>query len=145
MGARSDKRFQPVFHRFGTVTHVTNDTASVVNYGHTHIDSTGTYTIAAPVVGVQKTITLTGNDTAHAAGDFQIQTNSSSVVFAGTTFNNIQNTTDLNFKAGGTVNTVSIVLVGLSTSSWAMVQPVFANDVPVPGSSCITIAAAAQA
>lgn len=129
------KEFRPLFARFGTRQHVTNDTTTVVNYGHTHIDSTGVYTLTAPSVGIVKTISLVGNDTAHAAGAFHIQTNSSGVTFAGTTFNSVVNTTKLNSGAGA--NPVAVNLIGMSTASWAITG--------ITHSSAITIAGTTQA
>jgi hypothetical protein len=129
------KEFRPLFARFGVRQHVTNDTATVSNYGHTHIDSTGVYTLAAPSVGIVKTVSLAGNDTAHAAGDFHLQTNSSLVTFAGTTFNSVKNTTDLN--TGANANPVAFNLIGMSSASWAITG--------ITNSSAITIAGVAQA
>jgi disulfide bond formation protein DsbB len=130
-----EKRQRPLFHRFGRRDHVVQDnTTALPNYGHSHISTTGTYTLAAPSIGIVKTISFEGNDTAHAAGDFLVQTNSSGVTFAGSTHNVLQNTTDFN-GSGAAASPTGAILVGLSTAEWALVSQ----------SSGLGTAAAAQA
>ncbi len=128
-----EKMSRPLFARYGYRTHVTNDTTDMTNNGHTHIDTTGIYTLSEPSVGIVKSISLAGNDTAHAAAAFHIQTNSSAVTFAGTTFNAIKNTTDLNTAANA--NPVAVTLVGMSTASWAITGITHSSAITIVGST----------
>jgi disulfide bond formation protein DsbB len=128
-----EKSQRPLFARFGIRSHVTNDTTALSNNGHTHIDTTGVYTLAAPSVGIMKSISLAGNDTAHGAAAFTIQTNSSAVTFAGTTFNSFKSTTDLN--TGTNANPVAISLIGMSTASWAITNVLNSSGVTIAGTT----------
>lgn len=120
-----EKKFRPLFPRFGisqfnqTITVAASSTSAVqateINrYGNTFLDSTGTgagqvFTLASPMVGITKTISVHGPG--GSTVPVGIQTNSSAVLIGGSTANKIIFSTAI--TDGDCVS-----LIGASTSEW---------------------------
>lgn len=107
MGYPRDKRFRPTFHRFGHNEYVeTGSTATnLTNYGVSRTTA-GSYVLDAPEPGVVKYVVLESSGAV-------VQTNSSGVHIGGTTYNEINATTNLNSDE-------MITLIGASTSAWLL-------------------------